>query len=170
MILKLFRLAFKKCSLGKRPTRVGQKVVLEEGAYTEADETKPMEGSSFECGGTVRSLCRSGGIVHVEWCTGHTREFYRNMLRVISELEFKALKKKNFLADNPNYTFKQRQSTNSVVEEDAPPKTSLLKDSYRFGGAIYDSTSNNKSYVGTPDGFSTPSGNVYFEPENEVEE
>jgi len=175
MILKLFILAIRKHRFGKVPSAVGQKVVLKEGSYHEADELKPMEGSSFECGGTVIRLRRMENRAHVEWCTGHKREFPRNMLKVISYTEFKALMKKNFLADNPNYTFKQRREANAAPEEEVPKLDTSLSPNGgyvtgSFGEPVDISTLNNANYVYDGGSIYTHSGNYYSEPENEPDE
>jgi hypothetical protein len=173
MILKLFILAMRKRRFGRVPSAVGQKVVLKEGSYHEADESKPMEGSSFECGGTIIRLRKMEDKAHVKWCTGHKREFPRNMLKVISYTEFKALMKKNFLADNPNYTFKQRQEANAVLEEEVPkldtspsPHGGYVTGS--FGMDI--STLNNANYVYDGGSIHAHSGNYYFGPDDEPDE
>ena len=114
MICKLFRLALKKSRLGKRPTKVGQKVMLGRECPYAACKSFPIEGTSYECGGTVLSMrkCRNSAIV--KWCNSLSSAFDISHLKVISNTEYTALIHKGFAADNPNITFKKEKNNCKV--------------------------------------------------------
>lgn len=132
MIFKLFRLALKKNRLGKHPTRVGQKVVLTTDCTMEPSETAPIEGTSYECGGTVLSMEKCKNTAHVKWYNNYSNAFRVPSLRVISNGEYIALMNTSFSADNPNVTFKQKKDNCKMKPPNygSPPNAPYYHISY----------------------------------------
>ena len=139
MILKLFKEAFRQFSYNKPPTKVCQKVSLScECPYTPREEY-PVEGTSYECGGVILEMDRKKNNVRVRWANDYVAEVRLDFLKVISENEFRALLKKGFVADNPNYTFKQKKiMKEEKKKQEWPSSYTLSVDTSNFGGSFND--------------------------------
>lgn len=108
MLFRLIRLVKNHNMMGKSPTREGQRVVLiSTGGGFPPSNNFPLEGSNFECEGTMRSI--SGPDGHVNWDNGRSHSYPLTRLKVC-DLPFTPIPvnfKTNFEADNPNLTWKK---------------------------------------------------------------
>ena len=108
MIFKLLKLAMERFSAERPPTRVFQKVTLSDSFPLAPSEEFPIEGTSYECGGVVQAMNRRRNTAVVNWYNGRSVNIKLRDLRVLSELDCHNLRKRGFVADNPNFTFKAR--------------------------------------------------------------
>ncbi len=112
MILKLFKFIREEHTVGRPPSKKGQRVLLRHDSPYQPGDINPKEGSSYHCEGTITDV--GGQRMVVRWDNDRHNDYSILELRVIPTLH-SANWHASLDSDNPNITFKTEKEKRELI-------------------------------------------------------